>query len=639
MRRTDSLPLTGIAGWQDYSDSLVLVSALAELDRVHAELASITGKHTDLLEQVKAAVRTPRELRKLRRDAYDLRVSKAKERYAANLIDLLQYLRIRFWIATKGRKADAPLRPGAALARLDLRPVSSEFLGYGPLRANTSKSEYLLATVWAKAMEPSRRNNREFLELCRRLAVNKGNLSEVLDYTHKLEALKKEKNPRAIRQVEGRLHEISGWIPRIPGPVTIVEPVDAKTILHLVKESRPYHSNGFTSRSHSNFVSELSVGLKPVILTELGFPRVDGVEDFPEKEDIDGIEHHRLDLGPDYKPVAIDQWLEDFAWAAYQKVKEIRPAVLHASSGRRGYETALVGLALKEKTKLPLVYEVRSFFEGTWTGETAVEEQSEIFVRRMAVEELCMRQADHVLTIGEAMKDEIVSRGIPSEKVTVVPNGVDIGKFDPNIDASELRAAYGIKGFTFGYVSNMDHQRESQETLIEAAKVLKTRGRDFQCVLVGSGRRYQLLQDLALKSGVGDSVIFTGSVDHSEISGHYALIDAFVVPRIRERASKYVTPLKPYEAMAMRRPVIASDLPALREILAPPARGLVYEAGDAEALADLIELLADAPSERERLAASGIAWLRANRQWAMNGPIYEEVFASVQYTPGPQKVG
>lgn len=625
--------------WQDFPDTTLLAAAYGELLAVHTELERISRIHDALVREVKDAVRTPTQISVARAEAHRQRVAGAKKRRAEGKLGFIEYLRVRFWIETKGRRADMEAIRGGSFSAAGLKPIYSEFLEDTPVWLAAKRSEYLRATVWASALEPKRGGDKKFLELGRRLAVSRGNISEVLAYTYKLDKLEKAKNPKAIRQVEGRLREISGWVPRIPGPPMEIQPADPKIVLHLVKESRPYHSNGFTSRSHNNFLAELGAGLIPVVLTEPGFPRNDGVTDFPDKEIVDGIEHHRLDLGADYKPAAIDQWLEDFAWLAYRKVKEIRPAVIHASSGRRGYETALVGLALKEKTGLPLVYEVRSFFEGTWTGETAMEDKSEIFARRMAVELMCMQAADHVLTIGEAMKAELVGRGIAAEKISVVPNGVDLDRFNPLADSSGPRAAHGIDGFTFGYVSNMDHHRESQETLIEAARELKSRGRKFTCVLVGSGGRREYLERYAGECGVDDSVVFTGAVDHSLISSYYAMIDVFVVPRIRERASTFVTPLKPYEAMAMKKPVIASDLPALREILEPPMRGLVYEPGDVGLLADRIEELADNPEERERLGTEGWNWLVSNRQWSMNGPVYAKVFANVQEAVRPEETG
>jgi len=277
-----------------------------------------------------------------------------------------------------------------------------------------------------------------------------------------------------------------------------------------------------------------------------------------------------------------------------------------------------------------VVYEVRSFFEANWTPDLELEESGEIFRRRMAVETRCMLAADHVLTLGTAMRDEIVSRGVPAEKVSLVPNAVNLANFVPGPRNEDLAARFGITMPTFGYVSNMDHRREGQELLIEAAARLKERGIDAQCVLVGGGSRVQTLKGLAARSDIEDRVVFTGAVDHAEVSALYDLIDVFVVPRIHERAAVYVTPLKPFEAMAMQRPVLVSDLPALTEIVQAPERGHTFAAGDVGSLADAVTgLLAD-PAERERLGTAGRRWIEAERQWEHNGPRYAEVYERIR---------
>lgn len=137
------------------------------------------------------------------------------------------------------------------------------------------------------------------------------------------------------------------------------------------------------------------------------------------------------------------------------------------------------------------------------------------------------------------------------------------------------------------------------------------------------------MKSLVRQLSVQDRVRFTGHIDHAEVSSHYNLIDVFVVPRIRERAASYVTPLKPFEAMAMGRPVVASNLPALAEIIDPPHRGRLFEPEDAESLADAVaELLAD-PGLREDLGAAGRDWIENERQWKHNGPRYRRVFEDV----------
>ena len=618
-----------LAAWQDYGDSEMLEEALAELLKTHEELARVVRAHNTLVELIQSTNRTPDQRKKDTVAARLKRVESARFRRQSGKIGLLQYLRIRIWIATKSRGLDTHDDSWAAVVNASVK-IDSDFLGDKPIRTRLRKREYLAATVWSRSLMAKHFGNANFIQLCRDLAVKRGNISEVLSLTHQIFKIRPNDGGRGVRQVEGRLKEISGWIPNIPGPRERIEPSNPNTIVHLVKESRPFLSNGFTSRSHRNFQSELAAGLNPIVVTELGFPRNEVGADFDLTEVLDGIEHHRLDLGPDYRAESVAQWLQDFAWLAFKKIKEIRPAVIHVSSGRRGFETALVGLALQEKTGLPLVYEVRSFFEGTWTGEVAVETQGETFARRMAIEKMCMERADFVLTIGESMRDEIVSRGIPADKVAIVPNGVDLESFVPLSDATALRDHFGIRGVTFGYVSNMDHFRESQETLIEATKVLQDRGYSYQCVLVGSGSRLDYLKNYAVKLGVSDQVIFTGSVDHKEIPGHYAMIDIFVVPRIEERASRYVTPLKPFEAMAMKKPIIVSDLPALTEIVDPPLRGLTFPVGDADRLADKIHELAMDKDIRTRLGLAGRRWIERERQWSMNGRVYRDVFNRLQ---------
>jgi glycosyltransferase involved in cell wall biosynthesis len=228
------------------------------------------------------------------------------------------------------------------------------------------------------------------------------------------------------------------------------------------------------------------------------------------------------------------------------------------------------------------------------------------------------------------MRDELISRGIPADKIGIIPNAVDTEAFSPQERSRELAQRHGIGDHpTFGYVSNMDHYRESQETLIHACRILKDAGSEARCVLVGGGPRKDSLVRLADDLGVSDRVVFTGAVDHKDIPGYYSLIDIFVVPRIAERAATYVTPLKPFEAMALGKPVVVSDLPALVEIVAPPLRGTTFAAGDVDALASLLLRLFDDVEQCATMAAAGLNWVRMSRTWESNGQRYVNEFASL----------
>jgi glycosyltransferase involved in cell wall biosynthesis len=435
------------------------------------------------------------------------------------------------------------------------------------------------------------------------------------------------------RVVLGRVIETTpGWLPHVPGPSRPVEPESPDVVLHLLKESMPHLTTGFTMRSRYNLLASVEAGLKPEVVTALGFPRLLGVGEVVPLEIVDGIPHHRLDLGPNY-PIdrPVDLVLEDTAWLAANLAQRIRPAVIHASSGHRGFEFALVGAALRRHIGRPLVYEVRSFFESTWGGDEAWGEVGEQYQRRYDAESRAMQMADHVITIAEAMRAEIVDRGVDPDRVTVVPNGVDAELFQPQPKDPALVGRYGLDGrFTFGYVSNLDHPRENQELLVDATKVLSGRGRRVRCLIIGDGRRREELEAYARGAGVGTAVKFTGRVPHDEVQGHYAILDAFVVPRKDERAARMVTPLKPYEALAMARPLVVANLPALVEIAEPEERGLVFADGDPEGLADALERLMDDAALGERLGSAGQAWVAKERSWVDNGPRFREVYRRVQ---------
>jgi glycosyltransferase involved in cell wall biosynthesis len=244
-----------------------------------------------------------------------------------------------------------------------------------------------------------------------------------------------------------------------------------------------------------------------------------------------------------------------------------------------------------------------------------------------------MAEADAVVTLSESMRAEIIGRGIPAEKVAVVPNGVDTDIFRARQRPSNLVDRFGLADrFVFGYVSNLDHPREGHELLIHAAIALRRRGVKATALIVGDGYRRSELERAARRLDAGDAVIFTGRVPHQEVLDYYALLDVFVVPRVDERAARLVTPLKPLEAMAAGVPLVTSDLMALREITGDGERGRHFPAGDGAGLADVLARLEADPAQRAAMAVAARLWVLAERQWSANGRRYADIYARL---PGP----
>lgn len=554
-------------------------------------------------------------------------LGRLRRRYRAGEVNTLQagrqLARIGYANTLQG-----PVEWVGAFRRMRQDAVTATYQGDRPLRADKTPEGYRKASLWREVLSPEWGEDRAFQQAARTLAIKTGDLSGELAWTSEL-GTTDHRMRLAVPHINGRARELSGWIPRIPGPVTPVQPFSEGRVLHLTTESRPHAATSFTSRIHDNMLAEREAGLEPIVMTALGFPRTDAREAIPVMEELDGITHHRLDTGIDYSRVAADRWLEDFAWLAYQKVRELRPAALHVAAARNGFETGLVALALREKTGIPVVYELHSFYEPTLDAVPDLETGSEVYRRRLDVERLCMLEADAVVATGAAMGDEIVACGVSRDRVTVVPNGITLDHFRPGPRNEALARRYGITGPTIGYVSGGDHRGEGQEILVKASAILKERGIPFHCVLVGNGDAQSGLESKARLHGVFDRMVFADPGEQGDLADHYGLIDVFVVPHVPQPASTYVEPVAPLHAMAMERPVVVSELPALAGIVDAPRRGRTFTVSDPIDLAGAVQDLLDDPQERRRLGTAGRDWVARERQWTHNGPRYRSVYDDV----------
>lgn len=476
--------------------------------------------------------------------------------------------------------------------------------------------------------------NVPFLQQARSTFAKAGAISLLLQATHAQRKIADTPDlARREAQALGKFRETSpDWRPEIPGPEEQLTQANTKRVLHLLKISLPYRQSGYTVRTKYTLESQIDAGLEPIALTALNFPRSIGVTSFPATEDIGGVRHIRLDAGDDYDLDApYDVYLGDYVRYAAPVVRELAPAIIHAHSGFRGYDSALVGLALARHFGLPFVYEVRGFFESLWSSDRDWAERSETYVRRIETENRCMREADAVVTLSESMRAEITARGIAPDKIIVLPNAVDPQAFQPRPRPSVLVEQLDVADtFLFGYISNLDHYREGQEILIEAAIALRRRGVKAKAVIVGDGRRRAELESLARERGAADFVIFTGRVAHDQVPDYYALLDVFVIPRVPERAARLVTPLKPFEAMAAGVPLVTSDLEALREIIGNRERGLTFAAGNAEALAAVLSDLEADPAKRADMATRARNWVISERRWSANGEQYAKLYERIQ---------
>ncbi|MFF4501536.1 glycosyltransferase family 4 protein [Streptomyces sp. NPDC001401] len=400
---------------------------------------------------------------------------------------------------------------------------------------------------------------------------------------------------------------------RVPAPAgRAVRPVPGR-VLHLVTNGLPFKHAGYTVRTQKLAEAQRAAGLDPHVVTRVGFPVAQGVLDARPLQLVGGVPQHRL--LPRTLPYGQGAVLARNAELAGRLVERLRPAVLHAATD---HGNGRVALALREAYGLPVVYEVRGFLEETWlTQAPGRSRQDPVYRMRRELETYCMREADLVLTLGAAMKAEIVARGVPEERVLISPNAVDEAFLAPLPDGAPVRARLGIApdDLVVGTVSSLT-PHEGIGTLLHAGAELRRRGVPLRLLIVGEGPERAALQRLAVRLGLGDGVVlFTGRVPHAQVREFHAVLDVFAVPRTDERVCHLVTPLKPVEAMASGLAVASSDLTAMRELIEPEVNGRLILPESSLPWADALEDLLYSQKRRTQWGASARALVARERTW------------------------
>ncbi|MFO1431487.1 MAG: TIGR04063 family PEP-CTERM/XrtA system glycosyltransferase [Candidatus Competibacteraceae bacterium] len=308
-------------------------------------------------------------------------------------------------------------------------------------------------------------------------------------------------------------------------------------------------------------------------------------------------------------------------------VQRHRPDILHAHSP---VLNAIPAMYVGRKWGIPVVYEVRAFWEDAAVDHGTAVEGSWRYRATRALETWVYRRVGHVTTICEGLRNDIIGRGIPATKVTVIPNAVDIGQFstgkapDPallhRLDLADARVL-GFIGSFYAY--------EGLPLLLESLPLVLARTDKIKLLLVGGGPQAALLKQLAEERGIGGKVIFTGRVPHAEVQRYYDLIDVLVYPRLAIRLTELVTPLKPLEAMAQGRLVVASDVGGHRELIRDGETGILFRAGDATALAAGILGLLDCPQRWPKLKTAARRFVESERNWPGSVARYRPVYAAV----------
>ncbi len=382
-------------------------------------------------------------------------------------------------------------------------------------------------------------------------------------------------------------------------------------ILHILDHSLPMHS-GYTFRTRAIVKAQQAQGWDVACVTGARH-----TADGPAEEEVDGIRFFRTPR-PAQSPSPIREWRE--IKALEQRVdalvRQWRPDQLHAHSP---VLNALAALPVARRHGLPLLYEIRAFWEDAAVGNGTGSEGSARYRLTRALETYAARKADGVAVICEGLRRDLVARGIAAEKIIVSPNGVDLNLFGNPLDPDPAFAArLGLEGAdVVGFIGSF-YDYEGLDDLIAAMPLLIERRPRAHLLLVGGGPMETALKAQAEASPAANRIRFVGRVPHHEVDLYYSLIDVLAYPRKAMRLTELVTPLKPLEAMAQRKLVAASDVGGHRELIEDGVTGTLFPAGDPAAIAAALDRLFADRSGWESRRETARRFVEKERNWSSN---------------------
>ena len=393
-------------------------------------------------------------------------------------------------------------------------------------------------------------------------------------------------------------------------------------VLHVLDHSLPLHS-GYTFRTRAILKAQQAMGIELRAITGLRHSA-----DGPDVEEIDGITFHRTP-GEAGGPPGLREWREiaQLSAAIDKLCREWRPDVLHAHSPALCGEGAL---RAAKRLGIPVVYEIRAFWEDAAVGNGTSREGSAKYHLTRQLENHVVGSVGAVVTICEGLRGDLIARGFDASRISIMPNGVDLAMFgNPVPRDAGLAAELGLgDGPVIGFIGSF-YDYEGIDDLIAAMPALVARQPDARLLLVGGGPCEAALKEQAQASPASAAIRFVGRVPHHEVERYYALTDVMAYPRKKGRLTDLVTPLKPLEAMAQDKLVAASDVGGHRELITEGVTGRLFAPDDPAACAEALACLLDERGAWDAYRKAGHTHVETRHDWARNVERYQVVYQTL----------
>ena len=222
------------------------------------------------------------------------------------------------------------------------------------------------------------------------------------------------------------------------------------------------------------------------------------------------------------------------------------------------------------------------------------------------LERFVLKRADRVLVINDKLRDFVMRLGAPPERTHVLRAGIDLERFSPGTGGNTIRKQYGLTEkdtvlFFMGWLYRFSGLKEI------ASQLAQSENSNLKLLIVGEGDIYEDLKRTGEKYNLQDRLVLTGRKNYEEIPGLIAASDICVLPAYPdEKIMQDIVPIKMYEYMAMKKPVIATRLPGVIKEFGED-NGVIYADGPEDVVIKAVEMVQNGDVERLGLKARNFA--------------------------------
>jgi PEP-CTERM/exosortase A-associated glycosyltransferase len=386
-------------------------------------------------------------------------------------------------------------------------------------------------------------------------------------------------------------------------------PMMPSSVLHVLDHTLPTRS-GYTVRTGHILRAQQQLGYRLQLLSS---PRQDPGYNGEAPISIEGALCWRTPATPEANRQGAGRLFREL-------IKQVRPDIVHIHSPALNFPPIWWAAG----RKIPLVYEIRAFWEDAAVANNKTTEQSRRYRYTRDLETWICRQAAHVFTICDGLRRDLVLRGIAENKISVAPNVVDEITAPTGQAPDSIRRA--VQGKTVLAFMGSFYAYEGIDILMQAFDIMAGHDDRLTLLIIGDGPERGHLQELHTRMRHAERIHLTGTLPHRDACACYSLCDAIVLPRRSTRLTELVTPMKIPEAQQHGVVVMASNVGGHREMIDDRRTGYLVDASSPQSLAADITAGLQQREQWPQLIAQAKESVGRQRSHAVLASAYHKVY-------------